>query len=137
MRDRLGNTDFSQSVQFIVHLEERFFGNISAGSRNCLRGYSLAYSCSDGEFGMERGLRFGDVLHDTVDNSESIVFCEEELDIVIATRHNRELLVEAVEKLVVSFDMHDSCGLVEGRLQYNFSWKSKATFLFPIFEASR
>src|SRR5271170_699000 len=86
---------------------------------------------------MERGLRFGDVLHDIVDNSESMVFREEELDVVIATCHNREPLVEAVEKLVVSFDIHDSCSLVEHRLQYNFSRKSKATFLFPIFEASR
>src|SRR5271168_279902 len=86
---------------------------------------------------MERGLRFGDVLHYIVDNSESIVFGEQELDVVTATCHNREPLVEAVEKLVVSFDIHDSCGLVERRLQYNFSWKSKATFLFPIFETSR
>src|SRR5271168_4405862 len=86
---------------------------------------------------MERGLRFGDVLHDIVDNSESMVFREEELDVVIATRHNREPLVEAIEKLVVSFDIHDPCGLVERRLQYNFSRKSKATFLFSIFEASR
>src|SRR5271155_1648114 len=86
---------------------------------------------------MERRLRFGDVLHYIVDNSESMVFGEKELDVVIATRHYREPLVETVEKLVVSFDIHDSRGLVERCLQYSFSRKSKATFFFPIFEASR
>src|SRR5271154_4481366 len=90
MRDCLGNADFSQSVQFIVHLEEQLFGNIGAGSRNCLRGYSLAYSCGDSEFGMECGLRFGDVLHYIVDNSESMVFGEQELDVVIAAGHDRK-----------------------------------------------
>ena len=60
---------------------------------------------------MERRLRFGDVFLYIVDNSESMAFGEQELDVVIATRHNLEPLVEAVEKLVVSFDIHDSRGL--------------------------
>src|SRR6266496_1353123 len=88
MRNCLWNTDFSQTIQFIVCLEEHRFGDMGIRTKFGRHRHSLAYSSSDSELRMKCGLRFGYIFHNIIYNGHGMILCKQKLNIVITASHN-------------------------------------------------
>ena len=77
MRDDFRQTNFSVTVEFIVCFDEHALSEVKVGDAVCIGGIETLLSCSgDGQFGMQRILGLGNILHDVMYYQQSVIFRE-------------------------------------------------------------
>ena len=59
---------------------------------------------------------------------EGMIFCEQELDVMVSACNNGEPFVVIVNPRVVSFRQYNTCFFIEGGLIYDRTRKSAPTF---------